>query len=80
MADLRLLACFAHPDDEAFPVGGLLASNVRPAEGPASNDHFGRRRRNPSRRGRNKGNPRAGSAHRALLCRESLGTRGPRSA
>ena len=28
MADLRLLACFAHPDDEAFPVGGLLASNV----------------------------------------------------
>ena len=31
MADLRLLACFAHPDDEAFPVGGLLASNV--AEG-----------------------------------------------
>jgi LmbE family N-acetylglucosaminyl deacetylase len=31
MADLRLLACFAHPDDEAFPVGGLLAKNV--AEG-----------------------------------------------
>jgi len=28
MSDLRLLACFAHPDDEAFPVGGLLASNV----------------------------------------------------
>jgi len=31
MPDLRLLACFAHPDDEAFPVGGLLALNV--AEG-----------------------------------------------
>ena len=24
----RLLACFAHPDDEAFPVGGVLARNV----------------------------------------------------
>ena len=31
MTGLRLLACFAHPDDEAFPVGGLLARNV--AEG-----------------------------------------------
>ena len=31
MPGLRLLACFAHPDDEAFPVGGVLASNV--AEG-----------------------------------------------
>ncbi len=31
MSGLRLLACFAHPDDEAFPVGGLLARNV--AEG-----------------------------------------------
>ena len=31
MAGLRLLACLAHPDDEAFPVGGLLAHNV--AEG-----------------------------------------------
>ncbi len=31
MSDLRLLACFAHPDDEAFPVGGLLARSV--AEG-----------------------------------------------
>ena len=28
MADLRLLACFAHPDDEAFPVGGLLALSL----------------------------------------------------
>ena len=28
MPGLRLLACFAHPDDEAFPVGGVLASNV----------------------------------------------------
>jgi LmbE family N-acetylglucosaminyl deacetylase len=25
---LRLLACFAHPDDEAFPVGGVLAEHV----------------------------------------------------
>ena len=25
---LRLLACFAHPDDEAFPVGGVLAQHV----------------------------------------------------
>lgn len=24
----RLLACFAHPDDEAFPVGGALAAHV----------------------------------------------------
>ncbi len=31
MPELRLLACFAHPDDEAFPVGGVLARNV--AEG-----------------------------------------------
>ncbi|MDA1270790.1 MAG: PIG-L family deacetylase [Chloroflexi bacterium] len=31
MPGLRLLACFAHPDDEAFPVGGILARNV--AEG-----------------------------------------------
>ncbi len=31
MPGLRLLACLAHPDDEAFPVGGLLAHNV--AEG-----------------------------------------------
>ncbi|MCI0801959.1 MAG: PIG-L family deacetylase [Chloroflexi bacterium] len=28
MPALRLLACLAHPDDEAFPVGGLLALNV----------------------------------------------------
>ena len=25
MSERRLLACFAHPDDEAFPVGGALA-------------------------------------------------------
>ena len=31
MPGLRLLACFAHPDDEAFPVGGILARHV--AEG-----------------------------------------------
>ena len=31
MPGLRLLACLAHPDDEAFPVGGILARNV--AEG-----------------------------------------------
>lgn len=31
MPGLRLLACFAHPDDEAFPVGGVLAHHV--AEG-----------------------------------------------
>ena len=28
MSRLRLLACFAHPDDEAFPVGGVLAQHV----------------------------------------------------
>lgn len=26
MPELRMLACFAHPDDEAFPVGGALAA------------------------------------------------------
>lgn len=26
MPELRMLACFAHPDDEAFPVGGALAT------------------------------------------------------
>ena len=26
MTEHRLLACFAHPDDEAFPVGGVLAA------------------------------------------------------
>ena len=29
MPEHRLLACFAHPDDEAFPVGGALASHTR---------------------------------------------------
>ena len=29
MPGLRLLACFAHPDDEAFPVGGALAAHAR---------------------------------------------------
>ena len=28
MAGHRLLACFAHPDDEAFPVGGALATHA----------------------------------------------------
>ena len=28
MSGFRLLACFAHPDDEAFPVGGVLAANA----------------------------------------------------
>ena len=28
MARLRLLACFAHPDDEAFPVAGALAAHA----------------------------------------------------
>ena len=28
MTNYRLLACFAHPDDEAFPVGGVLAAHV----------------------------------------------------
>ena len=28
MAQFRLLACFAHPDDEAFPVGGALAAHA----------------------------------------------------
>ena len=27
-AEHRLLACFAHPDDEAFPVGGALAAHA----------------------------------------------------
>ena len=27
-AERRLLACFAHPDDEAFPVGGALAAHA----------------------------------------------------
>jgi LmbE family N-acetylglucosaminyl deacetylase len=27
MSGFRLLACFAHPDDEAFPAGGALASH-----------------------------------------------------
>jgi len=29
MTELRLLACFAHPDDEAFPVGGALAIHAK---------------------------------------------------
>ncbi len=29
MPEHRLLACFAHPDDEAFPVGGVLAAHTR---------------------------------------------------
>ena len=29
MTEHRLLACFAHPDDEAFPVGGALAAHAR---------------------------------------------------
>ena len=29
MSEKRLLACFAHPDDEAFPVGGILAAHAR---------------------------------------------------
>ena len=29
MSEHRLLACFAHPDDEAFPVGGALAAHTR---------------------------------------------------
>ena len=28
MPEHRLLACFAHPDDEAFPVGGALAAHA----------------------------------------------------
>ncbi len=28
MPGARLLACFAHPDDEAFPVGGVLAAHA----------------------------------------------------
>ena len=28
MPNLRMLACFAHPDDEAFPVGGALAAHA----------------------------------------------------
>ena len=28
MSGFRLLACFAHPDDEAFPVGGALVAHV----------------------------------------------------
>ena len=28
MTEKRLLACFAHPDDEAFPVGGVLAAHA----------------------------------------------------
>ena len=28
MSEHRLLACFAHPDDEAFPVGGVLAAHA----------------------------------------------------
>lgn len=28
MPGLRLLVCFAHPDDEAFPVGGALAAHT----------------------------------------------------
>lgn len=28
MSGFRLLACFAHPDDEAFPVGGVLAASA----------------------------------------------------
>ncbi len=28
MLEHRLLACFAHPDDEAFPVGGALAAHA----------------------------------------------------
>src|SRR5262245_64346485 len=28
MAQLRLLACFAHPDDEAFTAAGVLAAST----------------------------------------------------
>jgi N-acetyl-1-D-myo-inositol-2-amino-2-deoxy-alpha-D-glucopyranoside deacetylase len=28
VSEKRLLACFAHPDDEAFPVGGVLAAQA----------------------------------------------------
>ena len=28
MAQLRLLACFAHPDDEAFTASGVLAAST----------------------------------------------------
>ena len=28
MAERRMLVCFAHPDDEAFPVGGALAAHA----------------------------------------------------
>ena len=28
MPEFRMLACFAHPDDEAFPVGGALAAHA----------------------------------------------------
>ena len=28
MGQFRMLACFAHPDDEAFPVGGTLAAHA----------------------------------------------------
>jgi LmbE family N-acetylglucosaminyl deacetylase len=28
MAQLRMLACFAHPDDEAFSASGVLAASL----------------------------------------------------
>ena len=48
LSEYRLLACFAHPDDEAFPVGAAIAAHAsRGVDCPPGHRHSGRGGRNP---------------------------------